>query len=93
MQFCFEGEIIDELGRFSLAMPLLPNIGWQSRLLPAGDRSYIINGNDRMERQDANFFYAVLRRTLRGPLYIYYRFFSNVYRHLVSRGGARFCCL
>ena len=27
VQFCFEGEIIDELGRFSLAMPLLPNIG------------------------------------------------------------------
>ncbi len=27
VQFCFEGEIIDELGIFSLAMPLYPNIG------------------------------------------------------------------
>ena len=27
VQFYFEGEIIDELGRFSLAMPLYPNIG------------------------------------------------------------------
>ncbi len=27
VQFSFEGEVIDELGRFSLAMPLHPNIG------------------------------------------------------------------
>ena len=27
VQFSFEGEIVDELGRFSLAMPLYPNIG------------------------------------------------------------------